>query len=77
MDSRMPERLARDTTKGGLLVSTVRLYNHYGSPEWETMVFPGENDYHDLFCARYDTEEDARKGHDIVVSLLNSRAVRW
>ena len=61
--------------KNGMMVSTVC----YQVPTWdhvyETMVFPKQGDWSDLFCWRHDSEEDARKGHDIVVALLNSRVM--
>jgi len=63
----------KDVLKNGMCVSTVPP-NRFAD-EWETMVFPSENNYLDLFCWRYDSEEDAYKGHDIVVALLNSRVM--
>ena len=66
----------QETVKNGMWVSTVQLYVPEGwELEWETMVFPKEGDWGDLFCWRYDNEADARKGHDIVVALLNSRVM--
>ena len=65
----------QDVLKNGMVVSTV----YYQVVTWdyvyETMVFPKKVDWIDLFCWRYDNEADARKGHDIVVALLNSRVM--
>ena len=49
-------------------VSTVRLHTYDRRP-FETMLFYGDS-YEDHYCARYDTEEAARQGHQEVVSAL-------
>lgn len=55
---------------GDLRVSTVRLsadHGFGGKPLWyETMVFPMDS-WGDLDCQRYETEEEARAGHDAMV----------
>lgn len=53
-------------------VSTVWLgldHNYKASGEpliFETMVFPKKGDYGDLDCERYSTEDQAKKGHEIM-----------
>ncbi len=65
-----------DEIVNGYRVSTVWLgldHNcHDGAPHlFETMVFGDHgNDYNELFMKRYNTWDDAKKGHDIVVSLI-------
>lgn len=58
----------------GLRVSTVWLgLNHGFLSEdieiFETMVFP-EEEWSDLYCKRYTTEEEAIAGHAAVVQLV-------
>lgn len=58
---------------GNLRVSTVRLsvdHGWGGKPLWyETMVFPMDS-WGDLDCERYETEEEARIGHDAMVKRV-------
>ncbi len=61
-------QVASTTLPNGRLVSTVWLgIDHsFGSGPpliFETMVFPGDGDAHDLDCDRYSTETDAIAGH--------------
>lgn len=57
--------------KDGARVSTVQLpidHGFGGKPLWfETMVFPSPADSTDLDCERYETEEEALKGHEEMV----------
>lgn len=60
------------------VVSTVDLGLNYnfgkGDPlYYETMVFAKENNkinFMDLYCERYTTEEEAKKGHEKIVEAL-------
>ena len=66
----------QNTAENGMYISTVLLPMPKDfDPEWETMVFLKKGDWADLFCWRYDNEEDARKGHEIVLGLVNSRVM--
>lgn len=65
------------TIVGDYLVSTVDLGINHSFDEtplyYETMVFKrinGKLDLHELFCERYTTEKQARKGHKLVVKYL-------
>ena len=62
------KRVAETTLPNGRWVSTVWLgLNHsFGAGQpliFETMVFPGPEDLHELDCDRYSTEADAVAGH--------------
>lgn len=65
-----------ETTIHGYRVSTVFLgIDHnfgYGGPPvlWETMVFPDDESYEDLYCERYTSVDDARAGHQRIVANL-------
>lgn len=65
------------TRVGDYDVSTVHLvidHNHsgIGAPAlFETMVFKGESNM-DEYCARYTTEDDARRGHDNIVGMIRA-----
>jgi hypothetical protein len=67
------KRVAMETFDGGVEVSTVWLgLNHQWNPDappeiFETMVFGGKLDGEQW---RYATEEQAMKGHAIVVQLV-------
>ena len=67
------------TRVGNYMVSTVDLGVNHSFDEtplyYETMVFKIENEeinFHELFCERYTTEKQARKGHKIVVEYLEN-----
>ena len=65
-----------DTSVNGYRVSTVRLpFDHGYSPDaprwYETMIFR-IGSWSDLFCARYETEEQAVAGHVDVVNRVTS-----
>jgi hypothetical protein len=66
-------RIAR-TEINNLLVSTVFLtidHGWSGTPQWfETMVFEDIDIGTDKFCRRYETWEQALKGHDEVVQMV-------
>lgn len=73
-------RVARDTTPDGKVVSTVWLgidHAFSGGPPliFETMVFPSEDDFHELDGMRYSTEEEARAGHLAMVVKWSDKAV--
>ena len=66
------KRIAETTLPDGKLVSTVWLgLNHRfgeGPPLiFETMVFASKEDFADLECERYTTEEEAIVGHQRIV----------
>jgi hypothetical protein len=57
-----------DTPEGQFAISTVELKKFsFFENKYETMVFAAEEgqvvDWEDLFCARYETREEAVKGH--------------
>jgi len=67
-DRKKNRRVADTTLADGKWVSTVWLgLNHsYGDGPpliFETMVFPSRDDFTDLDCKRYATEEEATTGH--------------
>ena len=73
------KRIAKTTIVDGVDVSTVWLgLDHSwgdGPPLiFETMVFGGE---HDQDCWRYSTEEQAKAGHERVVSALREGRDPW
>lgn len=58
------------------LISTVDLGLDHSFGEgpplyWETMIFP-EGEWGDLYCERYSSIEDAKKGHEKAKELLMS-----
>ena len=63
------KRVAQDTLPNGRWVSTVWLgldhsFGDDGPPLiFETMVFPSEEDFAELWCERYATLEQALEGH--------------
>lgn len=74
-------KVIEHTMVGQWLVSTVWLgldHNHWGKPPliFETMVFdgavPGRDMYREWEVRRYATEEDARRGHSDMVSLVEA-----
>ncbi len=62
----------------GYLISTVDLgLDHsfgIGKPlYYETMIFTKNDEdisFHELYCKRYSTEEEAKKGHQVAISLV-------
>ena len=68
------------TEINGYIVSTVDLgINHNfggGEPLWyETMIFRKKGkhiNYLELYCKRYHTEEEARKGHKEAIELAKN-----
>lgn len=67
------------TTVGKKIVSTVFLgVNHgfsYGKPLWfETMIYNETDGAFDDFQERYATLDEARRGHDRAVAVLESEA---
>ena len=71
-----PERkVVRQETIGDIFVSTVFLgldhaWNSGIPVLWETMIFGGE---HDQYQERYTSYEDALKGHQIALNLVNKQ----
>lgn len=70
-------RIAETTLPDGKWVSTVWLGLDHRFPFFdgknqlplifETMVFPKKGDYSDIDVARYETEEQAKRGHNRMV----------
>lgn len=60
-------RVAESTLPDGKWVSTVRLPLMLDHRRFETMVFISRDSLDELDCDRYDTETDARAGHDEMV----------
>lgn len=74
---------------GDWLVSTVWLgldHNFYGGPPliYETMIFPrprwwswrrlqGKHPFHDEYCERYATREQAYARHELIVRVMQHR----
>lgn len=56
------------------LISTVKLpmdHGHGGTPLWyETMVFPNNDSWRELYCERYETLEQALNGHEVAVQWV-------
>ena len=77
-DFDLETRFDLKTEVNNYVVSTVDLGIDYsfgiGEPlYYETMVFAKEDDeinFMDLYCKRYTTEEQARKGHKEIVELV-------
>lgn len=71
--------VGRNKLKDGKIVSTVWLgldHNRADSGNpliFETMVFPSEDDFSDLDCERYSTEEEAIKGHEAMLRKWQAR----
>ena len=65
--SEAEKRVGKTVLKSGKVVSTVRLACRCPGGIYETMVFPGEDSFHDLDMARYETVEEAKAGHDAMV----------
>ena len=65
--------VATDTLPNGYWISTVFLGFNYAMPGqdepvlFETMVFPGKDDMHDLDQVRYHTYAEAEAGHVAMV----------
>ena len=66
------------------IISTVDLgLNHQFDNDlpplyYETMIFKKENDvidFHELYCERYTTEEEARKGHEKAIEYVKNELV--
>jgi len=60
--------ISRTKLPDGKIVSTVWLGLNHSIDEnkpliFETMVFPNEDDFHELYCERYSTEQEAIEGH--------------
>jgi hypothetical protein len=71
-------RLARDVLPGGGIVSTVFLgldHSYREGPPvlWETMVFPSEDDFSELYMERYTSREDALEGHARAVAMFKEQ----
>lgn len=72
LNDRTYQRVAETTLSDGKWVSTVWLgLNHSfgdGLPLFfETMVFPSKDNFNELDCQRYSSEEEALKGHKEMV----------
>jgi hypothetical protein len=71
-----PERKAvKQEHIGDIFISTVFLgLNHAWKSDipvlWETMIFRGD---HDQYQERYTSYEDALKGHQIALNLVNKK----
>jgi hypothetical protein len=61
------------------IISTVRLTINHGTkkdPLWfETMIFLADDDgvvlsFEEHYCGRYETIEEAKEGHDLIVKTL-------
>lgn len=68
-------RVARTVLPDGRVVSTVHLvldHSFEGGPPliFETMVFPSEENFTEMDCARYSTLDEARRGHEQMVRSL-------
>jgi hypothetical protein len=53
-----------------MLVSTVDLgtsLSHFYDGVYETMIFPNDQDFSDLYCDRYSSEDEALEGHMLVL----------
>lgn len=72
------KRVAKDVLSDGKVVSTVwlGLDHSYGESDapliFETMIFPNEEDYSDLFMERYSTEEEAIEGHARAIEMAGT-----
>ena len=69
------QKKVKQDTIGDILVSTVflALDHGFGSKKpllWETMIFGGE---HDQYQDRYSSYEDALKGHQQALDLINNQ----
>lgn len=77
MECQRNKKIGYDKTIDGKIVSTVWLgLNHARSGEnkliFETMVFPSEDDYSELYCDRYGTKEDALAGHKKALEVFKN-----
>lgn len=69
-------KVVKKTTTNGFRVSTIWLgMNHQWRDNeepliFETMVFPDDDSYDDLFCERYATLEQAEEGHERIVDSI-------
>lgn len=68
--------------KAGVVVSTVDLFVTIGGQGFETMVFRADKsgkvtDWLELFCRRYDSEQEALRGHKSVISDCSRNAKSW
>ena len=79
IDAAMQNRFHIKTkvTYGGkhYLVSTVELIGGFHGLEYETMAFAcdaeGEvTNWFEMYCDKYDSEEEARKGHDFALKTF-------
>jgi len=73
-EENMNQRVTKKDTIGEILVSTVflGLDHSFGRNKlflWETMIFGGE---HDQYQDRYSSYEDALKGHQQALDLVNN-----
>lgn len=73
-DKDFSKRRVSQTYIGNVHVSTVFLgldhsFGHGAPLLFETMIFGGE---HDEFCMRYSTLEEAMRGHEKVVEMVNT-----
>ena len=68
----MSERIDLTILPNGKVVSTVFLKI---DGFFETMVFPDQDTFSELYCERYFTEDEARSGHARIVAEYSSEAV--
>ena len=72
---------SRTVFENGVVVSTINLpFNHGYKPDkelwYETMVFPSEGNFRDIYRKRYTTKEEAEEGHIQICSKVSRGIIK-